>query len=135
MIAGVAAIAKSQPTTPQGQKDGILAFSDNVQRAFVDMAHKLEQLGPPRITDGKRVHDTAVDLFTKTAETVADQRVKFAALDANAPDFVEKASQLKGPDLNAASAQLQELTNNKELAPAFQAAPECQRWGAAARPR
>lgn len=134
VLAGVVALAKSQPT-PQGQKDGLLAFSDSAQRAFANTARKLEQLGPPRITDGKRVHDSAVGFFTKTAGTVGDQRAKLAALDANAPDFVQKASQLQGPDLGGASTQVQELASNKELMPAFRAAPECQRLGAVAGPR
>jgi hypothetical protein len=134
VLAGVASIAKSQPT-PQGQKDGLLAFSDSAQRAFANTAGKLEQLGPPRITDGKRAHDTAVSFFTKAAGTVADQRAKFAALDANDPDFVQKASRLSGPDLSGVSAQAQELTSNKELLPAFRAAPECQRLGSGAGPR
>ncbi|MDQ3762949.1 MAG: hypothetical protein M3460_15250 [Actinomycetota bacterium] len=131
VIAGVAAIAKAQPT-PQGQKDGLLAFSDSVQRGFADTARKLEQLGPPGITNGKQVHDTAVNFFATTAETVGDQRDKLAALDANDPEFVQKASQLAGPDLSGASATMRDLTNNNELTPAFRAAPECQRLGAAA---
>jgi hypothetical protein len=134
VIAGVGALSKSQPT-PQGQKDGLLAFSDSAQRAFSHAASKLEQLGPPRIADGKHAHDTAVGFFTKAAGTVSDQRAKLAALDANDPDFVQKASQLQGPDLSGASAQVQELTSNKELMPAFSAAPECQRLGSRAAPR
>ncbi len=126
--AGMAAITKAQPT-PQGQKDGLLAFTGSIQQAFADTARKLEQLGPPRITDGKRVHDTAVGLFTAAAGTVRDQREKLAALDANAPDFVQQASQLAGPDLDAASAQMRELTSNNELTSAFRAAPACSQLG------
>jgi hypothetical protein len=134
VIAGVGALSKSQ-STPQAQKDGLLAFTDGAQRAFTNAAGKLEQLGPPRIVDGKHAHDTAVGFFTKAAGTISDQRAKLAALDANDPDFVQKASQLQGPDLSGASTQVQELTNNKELQPAFGAAPECQRLGAATKPR
>jgi hypothetical protein len=134
VIAGVSSIANSRPT-PQGQKDGLLEFSDITQRAFADTAHKLEQLGPPRITDGKRVQDTAVGFFTTAAGTVGGQRAKLAALDANDPDFVQKASHLAGPDLGAASTQMQELTSNKELTPAFRAAPQCQRLSATPAPK
>lgn len=126
VISGVSAIAKS-PTTPQGQKDGLLEFSDIAQRAFTNTAQKLEQLGPPRINDGKRIQDTAVGFFRTAAGTVGDQRAKLAALDAKDPEFVQKASHLAGPDLSGASAQMQGLTSNQELAPAFRAAPECQR--------
>lgn len=126
VISGVSAIAKSQ-ATPQGQKDGLLEFSDIAQRAFANTAQKLEQLGPPRITDGKRLQDTAVGFFRTAAGTVSDQRAKLAALDAKDPEFVQKASNLAGPDLSGASAQMQGLTSNQELAPAFRAAPECQR--------
>lgn len=126
VISGVSAIAKSQ-ATPQGQKDGLLEFSDIAQRAFTNTAQKLEQLGPPKITDGTKLQDTAVVFFRTAAGTVGDQRAKLAALDAKDPEFVQKASQLAGPDLSGASAQMQGLTSNQELAPAFRAAPECQR--------
>jgi hypothetical protein len=126
VIAGVSVIAKAKPT-PQGQKDGLLEFTDTAQRAFANTAQKLAQLGPPRITDGKQVQDTAVGFFTTAAGTVGGQRAKLAALDANDPDFVQKASHLAGPDLSAASVQMQGLTSNKELMPAFRAAPERQR--------
>jgi hypothetical protein len=132
VIAAVSAIAKSPPT-PQGQKDGLLAFADSAQQAFSNTAHKLTQLGPPAITDGKQVQDTAVGFFTTAAGTIGDQRTKLVALDPKDPDFTQKASHLGGPDLGAAtSTQLQGLTSNKELAPAFGAAPECQRLSASA---
>lgn len=125
VIGGVSAIANS-PQTPQGQKDGLLQFSDIAQRAFASTAQKLQQLGPPRITNGKQVQDTAVGFFANASTTVGAQRTKLAGLDANDPDFVKKASQLAGPDLGAASTQMQQLTSNKELAPAFRTAPQCQ---------
>jgi hypothetical protein len=131
VITGVGKIANAQET-PQGQKDGLLAFTDTVQQAFANTANKLEQLGPPRITDGKQVHDAAVNFFTTAAGTVGGQRAKLAELDANDPQFLEKASRLGGPDLGAASNQMRELTSNQELVPAFGAAPECQRLGTAA---
>ncbi|MGH3822800.1 MAG: hypothetical protein ACRDRA_08200 [Pseudonocardiaceae bacterium] len=126
VIGGVSAIAKSAET-PQGQKDGLLEFSDIAQRAFTNTAQELEQLGPPKITDGIRLQETAVSFFRTAAGTVGDQRAKLAALDASDPEFVQKASHLAGPDLSGASAQMQGLTSNQELAPAFKAAPECQR--------
>ncbi|MBW0009585.1 MAG: hypothetical protein JO063_05615 [Pseudonocardiales bacterium] len=131
VLAGVSAIAKAQPT-PQGQKDGLLEFSDIAQQAFATTARKLEQLGQPRIVDGKRVQDTAVGFFTTAAGTVGGQRARLAALDAKDPDFVQKASHLAGPDLGAASDQMRNLTSNKELAPAFRSAPACQRLSAGA---
>jgi hypothetical protein len=126
VIDGVSAISNADPT-PQGQKDELLKFSDMAQQAFANTAQKLTQLGPPGITDGKQVQDTAVSFFTTAAATVADQRAKLAALDANDPDFVQEASNLAGPDLSGANAQMQGLTSNQELVPAFIAAPECQR--------
>jgi hypothetical protein len=132
VISGVSAIAKSDNTTPQGQKAGLLEFSDIAQRAFTNTAQKLEKLGPPRVTDGKHVQDTAVGFFTTAAGTVGDQRAKLAALDAQDPDFVNKASHLAGPDLSGASAQMQGLTSNPQLAPAFRTAPECKQLAAAA---
>lgn len=132
VIAAVSAIAKS-PQTPQGQKDGLLGFADAAQQAFANAAHKLTQLGPPAINDGKRVQDTAVGFFTTAAGTVGDQRAKVAALDAKDPNFEQKANHLAGPDLGAAAnTQVQGLTSNKELAPAFGAAPECRQLGATA---
>jgi hypothetical protein len=131
VIGGVSAIAKAQPT-PQGQKDGLLEFSDIAERAFADTAHKLQALGQPRVADSKRIQDAAVGFFTTAAGTIGGQRARLAALDAKDPDFVQKASHLAGPDLDGASDQMRQLTSNKELAPAFQAAPACQRLGAAA---
>jgi hypothetical protein len=131
---GVTAIAKSQPT-PQGQKDGILAFSDAVQQAFSGTAQSLKQLGPPRVTDGKKIQESAVSFFTGAAGTISEQREKFAALDPNAPDFVEKASHLPGPDLGALSSQIQSLTTNPQLMPAFKASPDCQKLSAPATPK
>jgi hypothetical protein len=118
------AIAKVPPT-PQGQKDVLLEFSDTAQQAFAGTAHKLTQLGPPGITDGKQVQNIAVGFFTTAAGTMGDQRAKLAALDPNDPDFLQKASQLL--NLDAATAQLQGVTSNQELMPTFLAAPECQR--------
>ncbi|MFY9805776.1 MAG: hypothetical protein WCC38_06745 [Pseudonocardiaceae bacterium] len=134
VIAGVSTIAKAPPT-PQGQKDGLLEFSDVAQRAFASTAQKLQQLGPPRITNGKQVQDTAVSFFSNASQTVGAQRTKLAGLDPNDPDFVNKASHLAGPDLGAASTQMQQLTSNKELAPAFRAAPQCQQLSATANHR
>ncbi len=130
VIGGVSAMAKAQPT-PQGQKDGLLEFSDIAQRAFAGTAQKLQQLGAPRINDGKQIQDTAVGFFSNAAQTVGAQRTKLAGLDANDPDFVNKASHLAGPDLGAASTQMQQLTSNKELAPAFRTAPQCQQLSSA----
>ncbi|MGH8966346.1 MAG: hypothetical protein ACRDXB_13605, partial [Actinomycetes bacterium] len=56
VVAGAAALGKAE-ATPQGQKDGLLAFADSSQRAMSGTARKLEQVGPPGITDGKRIHD------------------------------------------------------------------------------
>lgn len=126
VIGGVSAIAKDA-STPQGQKDGVLEFTGIAQRAFANTAQKLQQLGPPKITDGKKVQETAMVYFTTAAGTLGDQRAKFEALDAKDPDFVNKAGHLAGPDLSALSAQMQGLTSNQELAPAFLAAPECKK--------
>jgi hypothetical protein len=131
VIAGAAAMGKAQPT-PQGQKDGLLAFADSSQRAMADTARNLEQVGPPKITDGKRIHDTVVGFFRTAAESVAGQRAKLAELDPNDPEFVRKLSRLSGPDLGAASAQVQQLTSNQELVPAFQASPQCKQLGTGA---
>lgn len=131
VISGVSALQQSDPS-PQGQKDGLLEFSDNAQRAFTDTAHQLTQLGPPAITDGRKVQGTAVSFFTAAAQTVGMQRAQLVALDANDPSFEQKAGQLTGPDLSQASAQVQQLTTNPQLKPAFRAAPECQRLAASA---
>jgi hypothetical protein len=126
VISGVSVVTTAQPT-PQGQKDGLIEFSNIAQRAFANTAQKLTQLGPPRVTDGKRVQDTTVGFFTTAAGTVSAQRTQLTALDVKDPDFLQKASHLAGSDLGSASNQLQGLTSNKELAPAFGAAPECKR--------
>ncbi|MBA2472840.1 MAG: hypothetical protein H0V41_11625 [Pseudonocardiales bacterium] len=131
VIAGASSIPKSPPT-PQGQKDGLLNLADITQQAFSNTAQKLTQLGPPGITDGKRVQDTAVGFFTTAAATVGSQRVKVAGLDVKDPDFAQKANTLAAPDLGPAGTQMQGLTSNQELAPAFGKAPECQRLGATA---
>lgn len=130
VITAVSAIAKSPPT-PQGQKDGLLQFADSAQQAFANTADKLTQLGPPAITDGKQVQSTAVGFFTTAAGTVGGQRAKLAALDPKDPNFMQKANNLAGPDLGSATnAQVQGLTSNKDLAPAFNAAPACRQLGA-----
>lgn len=134
VVAGAVALGKAQPT-PQSQKDALLAFADSSQQALASTARRLDELGPPRITDGKRVHDTAVSFFNNAAGTVAGQRPKLAALDPNAPDFVQQISKVPGPDLGAASGQARELTSNSELMPLFRSAPECKRLGAATAPR
>lgn len=131
VIAGVSALSKLPPI-PQGEKDALLAFSDMAQQAFANTAHKLTQLGTPRITDGKQVQDIAVGFFTTSAAVVADQRPKLVALDANDPDFLLKVSNVSSTDLaSATSAQVQGISSNKELMPAFRAAPECQRLSSA----
>ncbi len=134
VISGAAAIGQAQ-ATPQGQKDGLLAFADSSQRAMADTARNLEQVGSPGINDGKRIHDNVVSFFRTAADSIAGQRSKLAELDPNDPEFVQKLSSLSGPDLGAASAQVQQLTSNQELMPAFQAAPECQRLGTSGPPR
>lgn len=134
VLAGVSAIAKSQPS-PQGQKDGLLEFSGIAQQAFANTARKLEQLGQPRIVGGQRVQNTAVGFFTSAAGTVGGQRARLAALDAADPDFAQKASHLTGPDLGPASNQLRDLITDKDLAPAFRTAPTCQRLSSSQRQR
>ena len=131
VIGAVVATAQSGPS-PQNQKDGMIAFFDTAQRAFNNTAQKLETLGPPKINDGKKVQEAAVGFFHTAAGTVGEQRIKLAALDAKDPDFMKKAGNLAGPDLSAASAQMQNLANNKDLAPAFSTASACQRLPSAA---
>jgi hypothetical protein len=101
VIAGEAT-AKTQPT-PQGQKDELLKFADSTQQAFTNTAHKLTQLGPPAITNGKQVQDTTVGFFTNAAATVSDRRTKLAALDANDPNFAQKSTTLARSDPGATS--------------------------------
>lgn len=125
VIGGAADLGEAQ-ATPQGQKEALLAFADRSERSMADTAHLLEQLGPPLITDGKRIHDTVVSFFSSSAESIADQRVKIAELDPNDPEFVQKLSRLTGPDLGAASAEVEQLTSNQELLPAFRASSQCQ---------
>lgn len=134
VVAGAAALGKAEET-PQGQKDGLLAFADSSQAAMADTARRLEQLGPPRITDGTPLHDTAVKFFKSAADSVAGQRAKLAALDPNDPAFMENLSRLAGPDLGALGSQLQQLTTNPELAPAFNASPECRQLRTGGGPR
>jgi hypothetical protein len=132
VLNGVSNIVENQGASPQNQKDSLLAFSDLAQHAFSTTALKLQQLGPPEITDGKTIQEATVGFFTTAAQTINDQRAQLAALDANDPDFAQKAANLDGPDLGAANAQIQSLTTNQELARAFSTAPECQRLSAAA---
>ncbi|MGH3873564.1 MAG: hypothetical protein ACRDSR_18995 [Pseudonocardiaceae bacterium] len=129
VISGAAALGQAQ-ATPQGQKDGLLAFADSSQRAMADTARNLEKVGAPAIVDGKQVHDTVVGFFRSAADSVAGQRAKLAELDPNDPEFVQKLSSLSGPDLGAAGVQVQKLTSNPELMPAFRASPDCKQLGA-----
>jgi hypothetical protein len=131
VIAGASAIPKSPPN-PQAQKDGLLTFADTTQKAFANAAQQLTQLGPPRITDGKRVQDTTVGFFTTAAATVGSQRAKIAALDAKDPAFAQKANDVADSGLGTAGTQIQGLTSNTDLAPAFSASAECRRLGAGA---
>jgi hypothetical protein len=131
VIAGAAAIPKSPPS-PQAQKDGLLTFADATQKAFATTAQELTQLGPPRINDGKQVQDTTVGFFTTAAATVGSQRAKIAALDAKDPNFAQKANDLVAPGLGTAGTQIQGLTSNQDLAPAFGTSQECRRLGAGA---
>lgn len=124
------AVAAKPASTSQDQKDQLLTLADATQHVLTDTAHKLSQLGPPGITDGKQSQDSAVGFFTTVAAAVGDRRVKLAALDVNDPNFAQKANQLNqltGPDLGVSATQMQGPTSNKELAPAFGTAPQCQR--------
>jgi hypothetical protein len=134
VIVGATALGKAE-TTPQGQKDGLLAFADSSQRAMSETARKLEQVGSPGIADGQRIHDTVVGFFKAAGESIADQRAKLAELDPNDPQFGQNLSRLAGPDLSAASGQVQQLTSNPELLPAFRASPQCQQLGGPGAPR
>lgn len=118
--------AKTLPTS-QGHKDGLLKLADTTQQAFTNTAHKLTQLGPPAITNGTQAQNILLNFFTTAAAAVNDRRAKLVTLDANDPNFAQKAAQLPGPDLGAAATQMQGVATNKELAPAFGTAPECQR--------
>lgn len=125
-VAGQAAFTKTQPSTPQAQKDALLKLADTTQQSFTSAASKLTQLGPPAIPNGKQTQDGAVSFFTTMAATVSDQRAKLVTLDANDPDFVKKASQLASPNGNTTT-RLQNVTSNPEVMAAFGKAPECQR--------
>lgn len=126
VMAAEATAAKPESTS-QDQKDQLLTLADATQQALTDTAHKLSQLGPPAITDGKQSQDSAIGFFTTVAAAVGDRRAQLAALDVNDPNFEQKANQLTGPDLGGSATQMQGLTSNKELAPAFGTAPQCQR--------
>ena len=126
VIAGAEAMT-TEPSTPQGQKDGLLKLADTTQQAFTNTANKLTQLGPPAIANGNQSQNEATSFFTTTAAAVGDQRTKIAALNTNDPNFAQKAGQLSTLGGNATATQLQKLTTNNELIPAFGKAPECQR--------
>jgi hypothetical protein len=126
VVAGVE-VMKTEPPTPQGRKDGLLKVADTTQQAFTNTANKLIQLGPPAITNGNQAQNDATSFFTTTAAAVGDQRAKIAALDTNNPNFAQEADQLSTIGGNATATQLQKLTTNSELMPAFGRAPECQR--------
>ncbi|MBV9061118.1 MAG: hypothetical protein JO296_10250 [Pseudonocardiales bacterium] len=119
--------AATTAPTPQGHKDVLIKLADATQQAFTTTARKLTQLGPPAIANGKQAQDSVLGFFTTAAAAVGDRRARLAALDPNDPDFAQKAAHLPGPDLSAAASQMQTVASNKELAPAFSAAPECQR--------
>jgi hypothetical protein len=124
------AAAAKPPSTPQGEKDALLALADSTQQAFTTTAQKLTQLGAPGITDGKQAQDSAVGFFTTAANAVADRRTKLATLNPNDPNFEQKkAEQLAGPDLGS---QVQGLFSNNELATAFGKTPQCQQLVATA---
>lgn len=126
MVAG-AEVMKTEPSTPQGQKDGLLKIADTAQRAFTNTANKLSQLGPPAITNGNQTQNDTKSFFTTAAAAVGDQRAKITALDTNDPNFAQKAGQLSTFGDNATATQLQKITANSELVPAFGKASECQR--------
>lgn len=123
--------------TAQNTRNELLQFLDTVQQSLASTAHKLTQLGPPGVAGGQQVQDNAVGFFTTTASTFSDHRAKIAALDVTDPDLVQKATQLMTgpPDLSAIGTQLDEVTNNQELAPSFFAAPDCQRLATPPTPR
>lgn len=124
-FAATSAIENSQPSTPQEVKDQLLQLSDAVQQAFTNTAHKLAQLGPPGVPGGKQAQDTLAGFLATAAATVRDSRGKFAALDVNDPDFVQKADQLATAEIDALSTEPPGVTSNQELAPELLAIPEC----------
>jgi hypothetical protein len=127
VVAGNAELAKAQPSTPQKQKDALLKLADTTQQAFTNTASKLAQLGQPAVTNGKETQDSAISFFTTTAAAVGGQRAKLAAIDANDPNFEQKANQLaSSANGNTTASQLQKATSNGELMAAFGKTPECQ---------
>lgn len=125
----------AQAPNPQAEKENLLRFATDAQKAMSDTANKLTELGPPKIPNGQNVHDTAVNFFTSTAKSVEGQRAELDKLDASAPNFHQKLSQIAQPDLQATGRQVATLVSNHDLAPAFKSAPECKRLGADAQAR
>jgi len=126
-VAAAVETIKTEPPTPQGQKDGLLKVADTTQQAFTNTANKLARLGPPAITNGNQTQNDATSYFTTIAAAIGDQRAKIAALDTNDPNFAQKAGQLSNLAGNATGTQLQNLVTNSELMPAFGKQPGCQR--------
>ncbi|MGH3797326.1 MAG: hypothetical protein ACRDSP_20825 [Pseudonocardiaceae bacterium] len=132
-VAAGGSILQQQQTTSQSQKDTLIRFIDSTQQAMNTAAAKLLHLGPPAITGGQQVQNTAVNFFATGAQKVAAPRDQLSALDANAPDFYAKVNALPAPDLQSVAAQAQALLGNRALEPYRLASPECQRVGAASR--
>lgn len=109
--------------TPQARKDGLIADAERMQQVATVAAGKLEQLGPPRITDGKRIHDATVAYFTIAAAGHAERLAMLVGLDVNDPDFDVKSTSEVG-DRNR-RAVMPQLYNNEELKPALDTAREC----------
>lgn len=124
-----ASTLRASSPDPQAQKETLLRFADSARQAMGDTAAKLGDLGPPEIPDGQQVHDTAVNFFSSSAESIGNQRAELEKLDAAAPDFREKMGQIARPDLQEAGEQATALITNPNLAPAFRNAPECQQLG------
>lgn len=121
-----------QSQDPEAQKASMLKFADSAAASMNSTADKLGELGPPKIPDGQKVHDTAVNFFSSSAKSIGNQRAELAKLDAAAPDFREKMGQLARPDLQEAGQQASALITNPNLAPAFRSSPQCQQLGALA---
>ncbi|UQS25763.1 hypothetical protein L1857_24615 [Amycolatopsis thermalba] len=111
-------------------REGLVTYLASLSQALTDLGHGITREGPPPVTDGQATVDRAMDTLNATKSSVDAARAALESAPITDQASFEQAVRGAGDAFahlgTATEGPTKDLTNNPELAKAFEKAPTCQ---------
>ncbi|MFJ8814319.1 hypothetical protein [Amycolatopsis thermoflava] len=111
-------------------REGLVTYLASLSQALTDLGDGITREGPPPVTDGQATVQRAMETLNTTKASVDEARTALASApvsdQATFEQAVRGASDAFAKLGNTTEGPTKDLTDNPELAKAFQKAPTCQ---------